>query len=326
MRLDRLLKNSAWGALAATMAMTALPAEAFAQRGESLADRANRAVRQEQRQSQSRQAPPRQAQSRQETPRQTRSEPPRRTVAAAPQGSRHDARNEGRRNESRQYTRGNDAPITRVREASRETRQVQRHEPAPSRVAQSGNDGNRGLRSSGNRPGNDRYRDGDRRGDNRYRDNNDRRDNDRYRDNDRRDGDRWRNDRNYRNDRTLYRNNHRDSYRSGYRDGRRDYNRWDRRWRDNNRYDWHRYRSHNRNIYRIGVYYSPYRSWSYRRLGIGYFLDTLFFSSRYWINDPWRYRLPAVYGPYRWVRYYDDVLLVDTYSGEVVDVIYDFFW
>ena len=34
----------------------------------------------------------------------------------------------------------------------------------------------------------------------------------------------------------------------------------------------------------------------------------------------------SLYGPYRWVRYYDDVLLVDVYSGEVVDVIYDFFW
>jgi len=26
------------------------------------------------------------------------------------------------------------------------------------------------------------------------------------------------------------------------------------------------------------------------------------------------------------VRYYDDVLLIDTYTGQVVDVIYDFFW
>ncbi|WP_409574764.1 RcnB family protein [Sphingopyxis sp. PET50] len=34
----------------------------------------------------------------------------------------------------------------------------------------------------------------------------------------------------------------------------------------------------------------------------------------------------AAYGGYRWVRYYNDALLVDTYSGEVVDVIYDFFW
>jgi len=26
------------------------------------------------------------------------------------------------------------------------------------------------------------------------------------------------------------------------------------------------------------------------------------------------------------VRYYDDVILVDVYTGEVLDVIYDFFW
>ena len=76
----------------------------------------------------------------------------------------------------------------------------------------------------------------------------------------------------------------------------------------------------------MGRYYSPYNNWSYRRLSSGFFLDSLFFSNRYWINDPWQYRLPAADGPYRWVRYYDDVLLVDIYSGEVVDVIYDFFW
>jgi len=99
-----------------------------------------------------------------------------------------------------------------------------------------------------------------------------------------------------------------------------------RAWRSNNRYDWQRYRYSNRNIYRLGRYYSPYRDYSYRRLSIGFRLGSLFFGSRYWINDPWRYRLPSVYGPYRWVRYYDDVLLVDVYSGEVVDVIYDFFW
>jgi hypothetical protein len=36
--------------------------------------------------------------------------------------------------------------------------------------------------------------------------------------------------------------------------------------------------------------------------------------------------LPAAYGSYRWVRYYDDVLLVDVRNGRVVDVIRDFFW
>jgi Ni/Co efflux regulator RcnB len=50
------------------------------------------------------------------------------------------------------------------------------------------------------------------------------------------------------------------------------------------------------------------------------------FAQSYWIADPWAYRLPDPYGPYRWVRYYDDALLVDVYTGQVVDVIYDIFW
>jgi Ni/Co efflux regulator RcnB len=29
---------------------------------------------------------------------------------------------------------------------------------------------------------------------------------------------------------------------------------------------------------------------------------------------------------YRWIRYYDDLVLVDTWDGRVADVIYDFFW
>lgn len=105
-----------------------------------------------------------------------------------------------------------------------------------------------------------------------------------------------------------------------------DYRRWDNRWRDNRRYDWYSYRRSSPSTFRLGLYYSPYRNYSYRRLNIGFFLDSLFFSNRYWINDPWQYRLPDVYGPYRWVRYYDDALLVNIYTGEVTDVIYSFFW
>jgi hypothetical protein len=101
---------------------------------------------------------------------------------------------------------------------------------------------------------------------------------------------------------------------------------WDRRWRDNNRYDWQRYRNANRTAYRVGTYSAPYRYYTYRRYGIGSQLGSLFYGSRYWISNPWQYRLPEVWGPYRWVRYYDDVLLVDVYTGQVVDVIHNFFW
>ena len=139
-----------------------------------------------------------------------------------------------------------------------------------------------------------------------------RRDNDRDWRNDRRDNDRnWRNDR--RDNRT-------------YRDARGNYQQWNRTWRNDNRYDWQRYRSYNRNAYHLRPYYSPYRNYSYRRLSIGFYLDPLFFGQDYRIGDPGYYRLPAVYGPYRWVRYYDDALLVNIYTGEVEDVIYDFFW
>lgn len=101
---------------------------------------------------------------------------------------------------------------------------------------------------------------------------------------------------------------------------------WNRGWRNDRRYDWSGWRYRNRNIFHLGRYYSPYRDWSYRRFSIGLFLEPLFFSQNYWIGDPWQYRLPPAPPGTRWIRYYDDVLLVDTYSGEVIDAIYDFFW
>lgn len=96
-------------------------------------------------------------------------------------------------------------------------------------------------------------------------------------------------------------------------------------WRNDRRYDWRRYRDHNHSIFQYGNYYDPYRS-SYRRFSIGFNLWPSYYQSNYWLNDPWMYRLPPVYGPYRWVRYYDDALLVNIYTGEVEDVVRDFFW
>lgn len=127
----------------------------------------------------------------------------------------------------------------------------------------------------------------------------------------------------------------RQAYARGYRAGDRSddgrwsgsYGRWDNRaWRNDRRYDWYRYRAANRALFSPGRYYAPYRGYGYNRLSIGFMLGSPFYANRYWIADPWRYRLPRAYGPYRWVRYYDDALLVDTYSGRVVDVVHDFFW
>ena len=112
--------------------------------------------------------------------------------------------------------------------------------------------------------------------------------------------------------------------RDGRYDG--DHRRWDRNsWRHDGRYDWRRYRDRNRSIFHIGLYIDPF-GWGYNRWGIGSRLYPNYYRSSFWINDPWMYRLPHAYPPYRWVRYHNDALLVDTWTGEVVDVIYNFFW
>ncbi|MEA1072715.1 RcnB family protein [Sphingomonas sp. LY160] len=100
---------------------------------------------------------------------------------------------------------------------------------------------------------------------------------------------------------------------------------WRGDWRQDRRYSWQRYRDQNRSLFRVGRYYDPY-GWGYRRLSIGFSLGSSYYGSNYWLNDPWQYRLPPAYGPYRWVRYYDDALLVNIYTGQVVDVVHSFFW
>lgn len=105
-----------------------------------------------------------------------------------------------------------------------------------------------------------------------------------------------------------------------------DRGRWRNDWRQDRRYDWRGWRDSHRDIFRGPRYFAPFPSYRYSRLNIGIYLGAPFFAQQYWIADPWAYRLPPADPPYRWVRYYDDVLLIDTYTGQVVDVIYDFFW
>lgn len=100
---------------------------------------------------------------------------------------------------------------------------------------------------------------------------------------------------------------------------------WSRNWRNDHRYDWQSYRNSHRSLYNLGRYYDPFGR-NYRRLNIGFNLGQGYYGSRYWLNDPWQYRLPPAYGPYRWVRYWNDALLVNIYTGEVVDVMHGFFW
>lgn len=104
------------------------------------------------------------------------------------------------------------------------------------------------------------------------------------------------------------------------------YRPWGREWHNDQRYDWRGWRDSHRDAFHVGRYYPPYRGYYYSRLAIGFILDPLFWGDSYLIYDPWEYHLPPAYPPYRWVRYYDDAVLVDTNTGQTVDVIYDFFW
>ncbi|HEX5182817.1 MAG TPA: RcnB family protein [Allosphingosinicella sp.] len=113
--------------------------------------------------------------------------------------------------------------------------------------------------------------------------------------------------------------------RQAWRGDRRGGVRWDRGWRNNGRYDWQRYRYANRRIFHLGPYYAPYRNYYYSPLEIGFVLDSLFYNQDYWI-DPAYYDLPPAPPGAEWVRYYNDVLLVDLDSGEVLDSIHNFFW
>ena len=100
---------------------------------------------------------------------------------------------------------------------------------------------------------------------------------------------------------------------------------WSSHWRKDRRYDWWNWRNRHRSLFRLGLYLDPF-GWGYQRYGIGWRMWPGYYRSSYWLNDPWQYRLPYAPPGYRWIRYYDDAILIDTWDGRVVDVIYNFFW
>jgi Ni/Co efflux regulator RcnB len=91
------------------------------------------------------------------------------------------------------------------------------------------------------------------------------------------------------------------------------------------REDWRDYRRQNRNVYTMPRYVAP-RGYTYRTVRTGVVLRPAFYGQRYWISDPYRYRLPVAAGPQRWVRYGNDVLLINTRNGRVLQVINNFFY
>lgn len=126
-----------------------------------------------------------------------------------------------------------------------------------------------------------------------------------------------------------------DRDRSGYRApnagrgaplARRDY-----QWRDfdryraeNFRFDGARY--HGRSRFRIGDYYWP-RGYARNIWIIGTWLPSVFFlDARYQLVEYWRFGLYDPPVGCHWIRIGYDALLVDDFTGEVLDEVYDLFW
>jgi Ni/Co efflux regulator RcnB len=99
---------------------------------------------------------------------------------------------------------------------------------------------------------------------------------------------------------------------------------WNRDWRNDHRYDWRRFRDHHRSRFHLGFYIDPF-GWGYQSFDIGYRMWPAYYGNQYWL-DPAEYGLPYPPPGAEWIRYYNDALLIDTYTGTVIDSIPGFFW
>lgn len=91
------------------------------------------------------------------------------------------------------------------------------------------------------------------------------------------------------------------------------------------REDWRDYRRSNRNAYKRPAYVGP-RGYAYRPVTAGYRFQPAYYGDRYWVRNYSNYRLPAPRAGHRWIRYNNDVAMVDARSGRVVTVYNGFFW
>jgi Ni/Co efflux regulator RcnB len=85
------------------------------------------------------------------------------------------------------------------------------------------------------------------------------------------------------------------------------------------------YRGRTFNRFRAAPFVYP-AGWGYRRWSIGAFLPALFLSQQYYLYDYGAYSLGPPPPGCQWVRYGPDALLVNVYTGAVVDVAYGVFW
>lgn len=99
---------------------------------------------------------------------------------------------------------------------------------------------------------------------------------------------------------------------------------------DRPRYDARQFPQHVRPAQRFQWHgdraWSPQPGYYAHHWRYGDYLPEGWFASSFWIYDYNDYSLPVPPYGYEWVRYGPDALLVDTYSGEVVETVYGLFY
>jgi Ni/Co efflux regulator RcnB len=116
----------------------------------------------------------------------------------------------------------------------------------------------------------------------------------------------------------------RDLRRGDYREARRDSRELRRDQRERNR-DWRDYRRTHRSVFNRRAYVAP-RGYRYRPIAVGAILNNAFWARPYWVNNYSTYRLPYPGRNRTYVRYGNDVLLINTRNGRVIAVYNNFFW
>jgi len=77
--------------------------------------------------------------------------------------------------------------------------------------------------------------------------------------------------------------------------------------------------------FRAAPFYYP-GGWGYRRWDVGQVLPGLFLTQSYFIGNWAAYGLGPPPPGLEWVRYGPDALLVNVYTGQIVDTVYGVFW
>jgi Ni/Co efflux regulator RcnB len=99
---------------------------------------------------------------------------------------------------------------------------------------------------------------------------------------------------------------------------------WNERPRDFSRRDY-QFNATATDRFHWGSYDRP-DGWYYRRWGFGEYLPGAFWARDYWLTSWWLFDLAIPPYGFEWVRYGDDALLVNVYTGQILEVEYDVFY